>query len=268
MNTDFPFYCYIDGYHNDPTLYHFKHNLYSYSKIRNNDFPKICYAYLEIFNAEKYHDSSLLTSGNSFLEANDCKIDENCDIFVDLGANCGLSSYFAYLRGAKKIFAFEPSPKEAKAYLMNNIPNSVLYQFAVSDTVGFQNLTSVWDLNNNQQDDKFQKRISSSTYCVTLDYLFQQNVFEKIDFLKIDVEGHEYNVFEGLSDKNLSKVKNISLEIHGALIQDNPKLGNLFKDNLLKRLNENCYFDGITYHPRKINYLFKQTNEAFLYSYI
>jgi len=268
MNLNFPFYCYIDGYHNDPTLYHFKHKTYTYDNIKSGLYPKPCFAYLEIFDAGKIHFEPFLTSGNSLLEAGNCKIDENCEIFVDIGANCGLSSYFAYLRGAKKIFAFEPSPKEAKAYLMNNIPNSVLYQFAVSDTIGFQKLTSVWDLNNNQQDDKFEKRIVSATYCLTLDYLFEQNVFDKIDFLKIDVEGHEYNVFEGLSDKNLSKIKNISVELHGILTENNPKLGALFKENLIKRLENNFYFDGYQHHARKNYYLFKNCNESFLYSSI
>lgn len=265
--TSFPFYCYIDGYHNDPTLYHFESNKYTYDLIRKEQFPKICYAYLEIFDAKNTHHPDLITSSNSLLETIDCKID-NCDVFVDLGANCGLSSYFAYLQGAKKIFAFEPSPKECKAYLMNNIPNTILYQMAVSDKIGFIELNSAWDLNNNMQDDKYQKRMKSLSMCVTLDYLFEQKVVDKIDFLKVDVEGHEYNIFNGISDDNLTKVKNISLEIHGAKNFNDPKLGDMFKSILIERLEKNFYFDGSMYHKRKIFYLFRNSNEAFLYSSI
>lgn len=267
MSLEFPFYCYIDGYHNDPTLYQFKSNTYTHDEIRNGKFPKICYAYLEIFDASKSHNPDIITPTNSHLEALDCIV-KDCDVFVDIGANCGLASYFAYLHGAKKIFAFEPSPKECKAYLMNNIPNTILYQMAISDKVGFLDLNSAWDLNNNTQDDKFDSRVKSLTMCVNLDYLFEQKVFDKIDFLKIDVEGHEYNIFEGISDENLSKVKNINLEIHGSLTNDNPKIGILFKENLLKRLNKNYYFDGSSYHKRKFFYLFRHTNESFLYSFI
>lgn len=69
MNLDFPFYCYIDGYHNDPTLYHFKHNRYTYDNIRSGQFPRICYVYLETFDFEKYHYPPFLTDGNSAIEA-------------------------------------------------------------------------------------------------------------------------------------------------------------------------------------------------------
>lgn len=268
MNNKFPFYCYIDGYHNDPTLYHFEPNVYSYDNIRSGHYPKVCYTYLETFDFSKYHREDYLTSGNSILEAKGCVIDQSCEIFVDIGANCGLTSYFAYQRGAKKIIAFEPSPKESKAYLMNNIPNSTLYQFGISDSVGFKNLSTVWSKENNLQDDKYIIRDNSPTYCVTLDYLFDQKLFDKIDFLKVDVEGHEYNMFEGISDDNLSKIKNISVEIHGRLTDDDPKLGLLFQQNLTERLQNVPYFDGNIYHVRKTMELFKYSNEGYLYSHI
>lgn len=268
MNINFPFYCYVDGYHNDPTLYHFKSNTYSYQNIREGQYPKICYAYLETFDAGRYHDPSFLTPSNSFIEAYNCIVDEKCDVFVDIGANCGLSSFFAYLKGAKKIYAFEPSPKEAKAFLMNNIPNSTLYQFAISDHVGFLDLNTVWGKHNNLQDDKFQSVDKSQTYCVSINYLFDQKLFNKIDFLKVDVEGHEYNVFNGINDENLSKIKNISVEIHGSTTENDIKLGQLFRKNLTERLNKIAYFDGKIYHQRKINYLFKNTTESFFYSSI
>jgi FkbM family methyltransferase len=268
MNTKFPFYCYIDGYHTDPTLYHFEPDKYSYENIRSGEYPKVCYAYLEAFDFKKYHCDGFLTTGNSILEANECVIDASCDIFVDVGANCGLTSYFAYQRGAKRIIAFEPSPKESKSYLMNNIPNSTLYQFAISDSVGFKNLNTVWSKENNLQDDKYIKKDESLTYCVTLDYLFDQNLFEKIDFLKVDVEGHEYNVFRGISDDNLCKVKNISVEIHGRHINDDPKLGLLFQQNLIERLHNVPYFDGKIYHTRKCLDLYRHSSEGYLYSHI
>lgn len=268
MNTKFPFYCYIDGYHADPTLYNFEPDKYTYDNIRDGLYPKICYAYLEAFDFAKYQYKPFLTSGNSILEANGCVINESCDVFVDIGANCGLTSYFAYQQGAKKIIAFEPSPKEGKAYLMNNIPNSTLYQFAISDSVGFTNLSTVWGKENNLQDDKYIQKDNSPTFCVTLDYLFEQKLIEKIDFLKVDVEGHEYNVFQGINDENLSKIKNISIEIHGRHIEDNPKLGFLFQKNLTDRLYSTPYFDGCKYHDRIVADLYKSHSEGYLYAYI
>lgn len=265
MNTNFPFYCYIDGYHNDPTLYHFKQGTYTYENIGNGQYPRICYAYLETFDFKKIHYPPFLTSGNSAIEASNCIVDETCNVFVDIGANCGLSSYFAYLRGAKKIIAFEPSPKEAKAYLMNNIPNSTLYNFGISNNVGFSKLPTVWSKFNNKELDKFDTSDHSLTFTATLDYLFTQKVFENIDFLKVDVEGHEYEVFEGISDENLSKIKNISVEIHGQHTKDNPRLGLMFQQNLKERLYSVPYFDGNIFRQRNTMELFI-SEQGFLYS--
>lgn len=265
MNKDFPFYCYIDGYHNDPTLYHFKSGKYTYEKIHSGEYPKACFTYLETFDFADYHFKPFLTSGNSSIEACNCIIDSTCETYMDIGANCGFTSYFAYLRGAKNIIAFEPSPKEAKAFLMNNIPNSVLYQMGISNKIGFVELPTVWSKFNNKQDDKYNISDISQTYVVTLDYLFEQKMFEKIDFLKIDVEGHEYEVFDGISDINLTKIKNISLEIHGMNKNDDPKLGQLFRENLKKRLYSLPYFDGISYKNRYIIDLNKH-GESHLYS--
>jgi hypothetical protein len=48
----------------------------------------------------------------------------------------------------------------------------------------------------------------------TLYSLFEAKVFDRIDFLKIDCEGSEKSVIEGISDENLSKIKKISMEFH------------------------------------------------------
>jgi hypothetical protein len=55
-----------------------------------------------------------------------------------------------------------------------------------------------------------------SNYCpiVPVDFLFSQGVLEKIDFLKIDCEGAELDVIDGISDENLGKISKIALEFH------------------------------------------------------
>ena len=62
--------------------------------------------------------------------------------------------------------------------------------------------------------------ISEYVPMTTLDSLFDQGVFDKIDFLKIDAEGYEYKILEGLSDSNLNKIKKIALEFHGNFLTD------------------------------------------------
>jgi hypothetical protein len=67
----------------------------------------------------------------------------------------------------------------------------------------------------------------------TLDYLFESGLVDKIDFLKVDVEGAEYAVFEGISDENLSKVKTIAMEYHNSHFN----FDDTMRDNFIQKLN-------------------------------
>ena len=50
----------------------------------------------------------------------------------------------------------------------------------------------------------------------TLNYLFESGLIDRIDFLKVDIEGAEHAAFAGISDENLQKVKTIAMEYHHA----------------------------------------------------
>ena len=49
-----------------------------------------------------------------------------------------------------------------------------------------------------------------------MDYLFETGLIDRIDYLKIDIEGAEIDTLKGISDENLSKVKAIAMEYHHA----------------------------------------------------
>ena len=51
--------------------------------------------------------------------------------------------------------------------------------------------------------------------------------------MKVDIEGAEILVFEGISDDNLMKVNNIAMEYHHAHLQFNEEL----RHNFIVRLN-------------------------------
>jgi hypothetical protein len=67
----------------------------------------------------------------------------------------------------------------------------------------------------------------------TLDYLFETGLVNKIDFLKIDIEGAEIQVLNGISDENLRKIKAISMEYHHSHLGYNEELRTKF----ISRLN-------------------------------
>jgi FkbM family methyltransferase len=148
-----------------------------------------------------------------------CKIEDN-DIVVDLGANIGVFSNAAYYKGASKIYSFEPSQIAFECLIRNKPINSEVFKMGVSNKNGFENIFL------NSTDDTMcgtfvnEGQISEFVPVTTLDSLFENNIFEKIDFLKIDVEGYERKVLEGISDKNLSKVNKVSLEFHGNILNE------------------------------------------------
>ena len=66
---------------------------------------------------------------------------------------------------------------------------------------------------------KIEKSNSSDPYkelypisVYTLDYLFSSECLKEIDLLKISMEDDKLDIFEGISDSNLSKVNKILLK--------------------------------------------------------
>jgi FkbM family methyltransferase len=158
--------------------------------------------YHEIYNLQDY-----------YLERRK-KIQEG-DIVVDLGANIGVFTRWAYSQGASKVISFEPDKRYFKALSMNSDPKTHLFNAAMSDKMG------VIDLYESDHLGGSNIFVSNTTNAVhypirtyTLNYLFEAGLVNHIDFLKIDIEGAEQLVFSGISDANLMKVKNIAMEYH------------------------------------------------------
>jgi hypothetical protein len=70
--------------------------------------------------------------------------------------------------------------------------------------------------------------------------LFETGLVDHIDFLKIDIEGSEHHALKGISDDNLMKVNNISMEYHHSHFNFNDELRQQLIDRMLK-LGFNSY---------------------------
>lgn len=150
-------------------------------------------------------------SGNIFLTAvaNNfeicfCKEKIQRDInVIDIGANVGYYTlHLATLVGNKgKVFAFEPDPLNfsilEKNIHLNNFKNIILVNKAVSNssskTILFQNSFNAGG-HSIIKTENADKKIIVET--ITLDEYFK-NFSNKIDLVKIDVEGAEYQVITG-----------------------------------------------------------------------
>jgi FkbM family methyltransferase len=156
------------------------------------------------------------------------------DIVIDIGANIGIFSILAATCGAY-VYAFEPNPETFRILKMNVDENKLgnkikIFNCAVSgkdgsvdlqipDTGKIYALGSATISENLKNDMRKKQEIafkSVRTETVSLNTLFEKhlNTKSKIDFLKVDCEGAEYAIFNGLEISNAENILNIAMETH------------------------------------------------------
>ena len=145
-------------------------------------------------------------------------------ICFDVGAHIGESVvYFNKLFNNPLIYSFEPSPKSFKILKNNNYKNNICFNYAISNitgnTVFFENeishTNSLVKINSLSVDSiKKQKTINSkiNVKAIKLDDFIIEQKINKIDLLKVDVQGAESLIFEG-SQNTLKKTKVVIVEI-------------------------------------------------------
>jgi FkbM family methyltransferase len=146
------------------------------------------------------------------------------EIVLDLGAHIGRYTLIA-AKHASRVVSIEPDPYNF-AMLKSNVKlnhfwNVVALQLAISNSsgkrrfflagggdTGTSSLESDWDWTL----DAGIKRGEIDVECETLDRLIFSLGLERIDWLKIDVEGHEIAVLEGARIA-LSRTRKLILEV-------------------------------------------------------
>ncbi|GAB1354375.1 FkbM family methyltransferase [Erysipelotrichia bacterium] len=143
-------------------------------------------------------------------------------VLFDVGANCGeWSTRMQKEFGLAQIFMFEPQPACQEIICGKNLPRSILIPFAASDFAGksLQLFTSCEDSGiasiHQRRDSYFSEHqfTSIEVSTVTIDQIIEQHGLSQVDFVKIDVEGHELAVLHG-AEKSLKKgvIKALSFE--------------------------------------------------------
>lgn len=172
----------------------------------------------------------------------------NIDVYVDVGAHNGemieiISNKFI----VKKILAIEPNPDcYLKLKKLKYFKKLLIFNLALSDKKGFDflkighisTMSTINDLNDKSVYTKFKKIIMSIFYFSNQIYkrkikikkdllsnILKLSKIKKIDLLKIDTEGHEFNVLKGA--KNFLKNTHLVLfEFH-------------YDDSIIKKYNYN-----------------------------
>jgi FkbM family methyltransferase len=140
------------------------------------------------------------------------------DVVVDIGANIGtFSLYAAKACGASRVISFEPFPDNyrmlSKNVETNQLSNVTFVNEAVAGQSGLRTLkldpadsgshSLVWDSSERAIEVK----------CCTLNDVFERFSLAKIDYLKMDCEGSEYEILENATSR-LQQISRISMETH------------------------------------------------------
>lgn len=177
-------------------------------------------------------------------------------IFIDIGAHIG---YFTLLMSkyVNKVISFEPTPATYELLdinvKVNKITNVELHQLALSDKAGEASL----HLDNVSPASNSFYGKGKRAVMVKMDKL--DNFVQYADFIKMDVEGNEFKVVQGMTEliKNSPQLKLLT-EVYPEGIA---KSGVSVKDyvELLERYFKLYTIDG---KPTDIKSIIHQTNKA------
>jgi len=132
-------------------------------------------------------------------------------VFIDVGANIWLYTMFAakLVGPGGRVLAVEPSEREFQRLsfhvTLNDLANVVCLRFAAADSVGEGKLKVAGEEKSGQNTlGKFVTesdvlRVETVRIC-PLDRVIAEHELERVDVIKIDVEGAELRVLRGLAD--------------------------------------------------------------------
>lgn len=167
---------------------------------------------------------------------------EEGDVVIDIGFNYGVFTLRSLNNGASKVYGFEPNVDaynvSKKVYTDKN--KVEIFNFAVGSENGKVIMKqSISSLTSSTFGDVEDYKKSYDVDCVKLtDFIFFHKI-KKIDFLKIDCEGSEYEIFESIPDEIFSTIKKIHVEYH---YNDGEKV-----KSIIDKLDKNNFewrFDG------------------------
>jgi autotransporter strand-loop-strand O-heptosyltransferase len=159
---------------------------------------------------------------------------EEGDIVVDLGASLGPFTYSILPNNPKQCYVVEPLSYQIDV-LHKNVgrDNVKIIQGAITDK---KKIEITWD------------NVSESVPTFTFKEFLDENGIDKIDFLKCDCEGGEYDVFQPSNIEFLKTIPKIVTEFH---MRKDENFHNCkfrwFRDNILPQFNNYQVFsvDGV-----------------------
>ena len=187
-------------------------------------------------------------------------ISEEIKVCLDVGANVGNYSKLLLKKTNAKVYAFEPMEKsfqELKKIKENYKDRFFIEKLALGNEDGVRQIYSANDISEKASLEKNLEKLSFidkknlREFDISIKKIDSLNFFDansKVDFIKIDVEGHEYEVIQGAKkfiDFNSPKFIQIEINWHQLF-----KKVNLFEFS--KLLNEYEIFKILPYGKKLI----------------
>lgn len=171
------------------------------------------------------------------------------DIVIDIGANIGYYTLlFAKLVGNDgKVYAFEPDPDNftllKKNVEINGYKNIILEQKAVTNKNGTINLyLSETNFGNHKIYNSNEKRRHIEVECIKLDdYANKYFKNKKVNVIKIDTEGAEYSVIEGMTSTLQNNDIKLLTEFYPYVMKTFMKTFDMVPNDYLNILSKNGF---------------------------
>ena len=210
-------------------------------------------------NSDSFLENLIIRNGNfepHIVDLSKSLISKN-DIVLDIGANVGLHTlFFSKLvgEGGGRVVAFEPNELNLERLKLNislnRISNIQIESVAVSDEIG-ENV--FYELSNNSENlgnhsfaytdtikklEKEEEVFKRRVLCTTIDDYCKNNKISP-NFIKMDIEGFEYNALRGACQSLKSKeLKALIIEFNSSRIRSVGLQNSAFEEILS---DYNCY---------------------------
>lgn len=152
------------------------------------------------------------------------------DTVIDIGAQIGCFSLLAARSATRGIvYAFEPEITNfnllQENITINQLQNVRPFNLAITTDKGESTL-AVSSKNTGGHSVVFKGNEWSGKEKIktnSLENILDDNGLDTVNFLKMDIEGAEYQIFYSLSDNSFAKIKKIALEFHEVDKKNNGK---------------------------------------------
>ncbi len=172
------------------------------------------------------------------------------DTVIDIGGHYGFFDMYALNKGASRIYTIEPTKTTFDVLCKNlaDYPNVSKHNLAISSSngsrefiqIGSSSCNSFYDNFNNSDNNTENQGVKKieRVDCITLEKFMKNNNIDRIDALKLDCEGAEWDLLPAISDDIFKyKIRKLSMEAHPFGVENMKERAESF----IKRLEEFGY---------------------------